>query len=124
MRKIIIVAVALLVGALHFVVGPQYKGPWPDFVHGYLIDILLPFAMVLMMGLMQTPVLRNPVVRVLSVFGVGALVETLQYFGIGILGRTFDPLDYVMYALGAALGALLDTVVLSRLPNGTKRGQS
>jgi len=39
-RKIFIIAVAL-----HFLIGPNYQGLLPEFMGGYLIDILLPFAL-------------------------------------------------------------------------------
>ncbi len=42
--KTLVVAVALAVGLLHFVTGPNYHGPFRVFVNGYLIDILLPLA--------------------------------------------------------------------------------
>jgi len=49
------------------------------------------------------------------VFAVGAVVEIAQFFGVPIFGRTFDPLDFVMYGLGVILAAILDTTVLPRI---------
>jgi hypothetical protein len=49
-RKVVVVLIALAVGLLHFLTGPGYRGPLPWFVNGYLIDILLPFAMFLVLG--------------------------------------------------------------------------
>jgi len=46
-RKLLVTLIALIVGALHFVTGEQYQGPFPVFVNGYLIDILLPMALFL-----------------------------------------------------------------------------
>jgi hypothetical protein len=54
MKKRVITAIALTVGALHFVTGEQYQGPFPAFVNGYLIDILLPMALFLLMGLVES----------------------------------------------------------------------
>ncbi|MGD8998200.1 MAG: hypothetical protein PVH80_08825 [Anaerolineae bacterium] len=115
-RKVIVVLIALAVGLLHFLTGPGYRGPLPVFVSGYLIDILLPFAMFLVLGVAEQPVVRNRLVRGGAVFAVGAVTETLQYFGVPIFGRTFDWLDYLMFGLGIGLAVLFEGLVLARLP--------
>lgn len=115
-RKPVVVVIALWVGALHFVVGPGYRGPWRGFVNGYLIDLLLPFVMFLLMGFVELRPVRPRVVRGLLVFGVGAGTETLQYFGVPVFGRTFDPLDYLAFAVGVSAAAVFEAVVLARLP--------
>jgi hypothetical protein len=113
-RRVIVVCIALLVGLLHFLTGPGYRGPFPAFVNGYMIDILLPFAMYLVLGIARQSVLRSGVARGGLVFAVGATTETLQYFGVPIFGRTFDVLDYVMFGIGIGLAAAFEWVVLSR----------
>jgi hypothetical protein len=118
-RKVVVVAISLGVGLLHFITGPGYRGPFPAFVNGYLIDILLPFAMYLLLGIAGLPILRSPLVRGVLVFAVGAVTETLQYFGVPVFGQTFDPLDYLMFGLGIGLAAVFERVVLSRIPEGT-----
>jgi len=107
------------VGLLHFLTGPGYRGPVPGFVNGYMIDILLPFAMVLVLGIADQSVLRSGVARGGFVFAIGAITETLQYFGVPIFGRTFDLLDYVMFGIGIGLALVFERVVLSRIPEGT-----
>ena len=113
-RKPVIVLIALAVGLLHFLTGPGYRGPFPTFVNGYLIDILLPFAMYLVLGIINQPILRSEITRGVLVFAIGAIAETLQYFGVPIFGRTFDPLDYVMFGLGIGLAIAFEKLVLSR----------
>jgi hypothetical protein len=44
-----------------------------------------------------------------------SIAETCQYFGIPVLGSTFDPLDYLMYGMGAVSGVVVDTQVFSRM---------
>ena len=102
-RKAIVVFIAVGVGLLHFLTGPGYRGPFPTFVNGYMIDILLPFAMFLVLGVATQSILRNGIARGVFVFAIGAVSETMQYFGIPIFGRTFDPLDYVMFGIGIGL---------------------
>jgi hypothetical protein len=104
------------VGLLHFVTGPGYSGPFPVFVNGYMIDILLPFAMYLVLGIAKQSILPSSVARGGFVFAVGAVTETLQYFGVPIFGRTFDLLDYLMYGIGIGLAVVFERGVLSRIP--------
>jgi hypothetical protein len=112
------VCIALAVGLLHFVTGPTYRGPFPVLVNGYLIDILLPFAMILVLGVADQSVLRSRIARAAFVFAIGATTETLQYFGVPIFGRTFDPLDYLMFGIGIGLAVAFERTVLSRIPAG------
>ena len=115
-RKLLVVAIAVVVGLLHFVTGPTYRGPLPVVVNGYMIDVLLPFAMVLVLGVANIAFLRSPFARAAVKFGVGATTETLQALGVPIFGRTFDPLDYLMFAIGATLAVGFERFVLSRIP--------
>ena len=113
-RKIIVVGICLLVGLLHFITGHEYRGPGRVFVNGYLIDILLPFAMYLLAGFFRTKLLQSSIIRAILVFIVGALSETLQFCGVPIFGRTFDLLDYLMFAIGVIAGILFERKLLSR----------
>ena len=109
--KVIIVIINLLVGVLHFVVGPEYQGPLKIFVNGYLIDILLPMGLYLLLILSIRPKISISKSRWLSsvvVVVIGFAVETLQYFGIKVFGNTFDPVDYLMYVTGIVLGIIID----------------
>jgi hypothetical protein len=118
--KIFIVVISLLVGLLHFVIGPDYQGPFPKFARGYLIDIVLPMSLVL---LFQLPLREKFSIRFsrsiagLAVFLIGLTVEILQYFDFSAFGNTFDPLDILMYAVGIAVGLLLDFTLLSYFEN-------
>ena len=114
-NKRIVVAICVVVGALHFVTGPGYAGPFKLFVNGYMIDILLPFAMFLLLGIADIEFLRGTLPRSMTVFCAGAVAETLQYFGVGLFGQTFDPLDYLMFVVGIVCGVVFETRVLSRL---------
>jgi hypothetical protein len=122
-RKSIVVSIALGVGALHFLTGPGYRGPLPVFVNGYMIDILLPFAMVLVLGVVDQPLLRSDITRGILVFGTGAVTETLQYFGVPIFGQTFDPLDYGMFAIGVGLAVAFEKAVWSKVISSSNKPQ-
>ena len=114
--KVLVAGIAVGVGLLHFATGQGYRGPLRPFVTGHLINILLPFAMYLVLGIADYAVLRSRTARGAFVFGVGALTETMQYFGVPIFGRTFDPLDYLMFGIGVMGAAIFEWAVLSRLP--------
>jgi hypothetical protein len=124
-KRVVVVVIAVAVGLLHFVTGANYRGPFPVFVNGYLIDILLPMSLYFLLSLADLAPFRPWWVKSLSVFGVGVVVETAQFFGAPLLGRTFDPLDYVMYAAGVLLAAFLDIVLFPRLfPFWESEGQA
>lgn len=119
-RKAIAVFIAVVVGLLHFVTGSSYHGPFRAFVNGYMIDILLPFAMYLVLGISGQPVARSGIARGTFVFAIGAITETMQYFGVPIFGRTFDPLGYFMFGIGIGLAALFERIVFFSNPAGSR----
>lgn len=114
-RKAVVVAICLVVAGLHLVTGPSYRGPFRAFVTGYLIDLVLPFALVLLLGvgLDRSPKLSLPAVRASAVIAVGFAVEVLQYFGVPLFGRTFDVLDVFMYAAGATAALAFERLVFA-----------
>jgi hypothetical protein len=74
--------------------------------------------MYLVMGLIDHKILGRPIVRALAVLSVGVVTETLQYVDVPIFGRTFDPMDYLMFATSICIGFVFERLVLSRLPDG------
>lgn len=114
-KKLVITLIALAIGLLHFVTGENYRGPFPAFVNGYLIDILLPMALYLLMGLFEVRWIRSPIFRAVAVFLFGCAVETSQHLGRPFFGSTFDPLDILAYAGGVGLGLVLDLVLFPRV---------
>lgn len=114
-KKIVIVSVVIPVALLHFFTGSNYRGPYPGFVNGYLLDILLPLALYFLLCVGGFSLLTSWTVKSILVFGVGAVVEIAQFFGVPIFGRTFDPVDFVMYGTGVIFAAILDTTVFPRI---------
>jgi hypothetical protein len=114
----IIVAVSLFVGLLHFITGPDYKGPFPEFVQGYLIDLLLPMNLYLLLQVGGRKHFSKRTTRIaagLFTVGFGTMVELLQYYKIDFLGSTYDPWDIVMYVTGTAAGILIDLTLIEKL---------
>lgn len=109
-KRVAVVCMVVPIALLHFFTGSAYKGPWPEFINGYLMDILVPFAFYFLLTLPESPWLKPWPVKGLLVFGAASCVEIAQYVGVPIFGQTFDPLDFVTYGLGVALAVFLDTV--------------
>ncbi|UCD38012.1 MAG: hypothetical protein JSW54_00555 [Fidelibacterota bacterium] len=114
LKAVVVVAIQIMVALLHLVTGDQYRGPFPDFVNGYLIDILLPFALYFLLSVKEYNILRHWFVKAGLVFAVGVTVEIAQYYGAPVLGETYDPLDIVMYGTGVLTAALFDRQILPR----------
>lgn len=112
-KTMLIVGIMIPIALLHFVTGSNYRGPYPEFVNGYLIDILLPFGLYFLLCLDRIPI-KSWIVKSALVFGIGASVEIAQFFGVPLLGRTFDPLDFVMYGTGVTLATIFDMLVFPK----------
>jgi hypothetical protein len=113
-KTIVIVAIMIPIALLHFLTGSHYRGPFPLFVNGYLLDILLPFGFYFLLSLSENFITKSWLFKGLIVFVAAASVEIAQYLGIPLFGRTFDPMDINMYALGVILAIICDTVLFPR----------
>jgi ribose/xylose/arabinose/galactoside ABC-type transport system permease subunit len=114
-KKAIIVGMMLVLAGIHFITGENYRGPFRAFVNGYLLDIFLPFGIYFLLCLVDVSPLRHRVVKGIIVLGIGYSVEIAQYFGVPIFGRTFDPVDFVMYTLGVVLAVFFDELVFPKI---------
>ena len=115
-KLIIIVSIELFI-ALIFFIGADWAGENVQaFFHNYFADIALPFGFYFLLIYVEDRhrVFRPWHVKALAVFSLVSTSEVLQYFGIYALARVFDPLDFVMYAVGVLLAALFDMQVISR----------
>ena len=114
-RKPFVLSLAVVVAALHVLIGPDYHGPARPFVSGYLMDLVLPFFLVLLLGaderLARLP--HSPGVRALLTFLVGVVTEVAQAAGLPLFGRTFDPMDLLMYAIGAIAAMAVEGLLLT-----------
>jgi hypothetical protein len=92
----------------------------------YFSDFIMPFGFYFLfcMAEQHLPFLRGWAVKLGITFLMPAIAETLQFFGIYALGVTFDPLDYLMYAAGAACAVLVDMQVFPRIFDFWKAGEA
>lgn len=114
-KKVVITSIMILIALTHFFTGSNYKGPYPEFVNGYLLDILVPFGFYFLLCLIKFPLLKSWIVRSILVFGVASFTEMAQFFGVPIFGQTFDPMDFVMFGMGVILAVILDIIVFPRI---------
>jgi hypothetical protein len=57
-------------------------------------------------------------VKASLIFLQTTLCEIGQFLGLYFLGRTFDPIDIAVHALGVLLTAFVDCIILSNLNFG------
>jgi hypothetical protein len=116
-KKTIAITILLAI-ALVFVIGADWASEtFRRFFKSYFADIALPFGYYFLLVIIEDrhQQFRNWYSKCAAIFSLCALSETLQYFGIYALAIVFDPLDYLMYALGVLLAAFVDRVVFKRL---------
>ncbi len=112
----IVIGIELLI-ALFFYIGADWAGEGVHrFFHNYFADIAVPFGYYFLLFLIEDRCSflqpwRN---KALAVFLLVSTSEILQYLGIYALARVFDPLDFMMYAIGTLLAAFIDIRVLSK----------
>lgn len=114
-RKAVVICTMLIIAGMHFVTGPQYHGPFPGFVNGYLMDILVPLGVYFLMTLCNLPLCRTWISRAAMVLVAASCVEIAQSRGIEIFGSYYDPMDFVMYAIGVVVAVVLDKLVFPRI---------
>jgi hypothetical protein len=125
-RTAVAVSVQLLIALVHvFRLGTYLRGRLYVLYYGYFSDLVIPFGMYFLLCLEDTWVrpLRDWRLKALLVFGVASFTEVLQGFGVPLLGNTFDPLDFAMFAGGVLLAVLADRVLLRRLLPGWSPGK-
>ena len=117
-RRAVIVGIMIVIAAIHMLrVGSYLHGEQHNFYYSYFSDLVLPFGCYFLLSAAEhrIPVLRHRGAKVLIAFVIPSIAETCQYFGIPVLGSTFDLLDYLMYGVGTVGAAVVDAQVFSRV---------
>ncbi|NIM49128.1 MAG: hypothetical protein GTO22_07685 [Gemmatimonadales bacterium] len=111
----------LLIALVHLLrAGSYLPGALFTLYYSYFSDVIVPFGMYFLLCMNDAHVrfLRDRRAKVVLVFGVASFTELLQALGVPLLGRTFDPLDFVMFAFGVLLAAFVDKLLLDHLLPG------
>ena len=117
-RLAVISSIVALIAVVHiFRIGSYLQGELYNLYYSYFSDFIIPFGYYFLLCANEPhiPILRRWKVKLAIVFLAPSMAETCQYFGIPVLGSTFDLLDYVMYGIGAISAVVVDTQVFSRL---------
>jgi hypothetical protein len=82
----------------------------------YFTDIVQPFGLYFIFCLFEHRLTRLCPwwIKVLIVFLVPSAMELLQGLGLNVLSRGFDPFDFLAYAAGGLLAALVERGVFAR----------
>ena len=117
-RRLVIICIMILIAAAHILrLGSYLQGELYHFYYSYFSDFVLPFGCYFLLCAteLQMPILKRWEAKLAIAFLMPSIAETCQYFGIPVLGSTFDPLDYFMYGIGAMSAVVVDTQVFSRI---------
>ncbi|HPG39829.1 MAG TPA: hypothetical protein PLP19_13780 [bacterium] len=81
----------------------------------YFSDIIIPFCFYFIVSIAKKlKIPRTRIAYFLFVFISCVLAETGQYFGLPILGRTFDYLDIGAYLSGTASAIIVDILIFGK----------
>lgn len=116
-HRAVIISIMILIALIHvFRIGSYLQGEWYNLYYSYFSDLILPFGFYFLLSAdeVRIPVLRSWKVKSAVAFAIPAIAETCQYFGLPVLGSTFDFVDYIMYGVGVGAAAVFDTQILSK----------
>jgi hypothetical protein len=117
-RTVVIVCVLLTIALIHMVrVGSYLEGRLFSLYYSYFSDIVVPFGFYFLLCLNEASIrmLRDWRVKAALVYAAASLTEVMQFFGVPLLGATFDPLDFAMFGVGVFLAVIVDRLVLPRV---------
>lgn len=113
-RKIVGLSIIIIIALIHALrVGKYLEGSKQSFYYSYASDLLIPFGFYFLLCIAQFKhsILKKWFIKALLVFGAATLAEVLQFFKVYALGKTFDPVDILMYCIGVGLAVIIDNVV-------------
>lgn len=118
-RRTVAIAVIAAVVAVHaFHLGSWLSDGARRLYAAYASDVMLPFAgyFVLCLSERRHRFLADARLKAAIVFGLATACELLQGLGVPALGRIFDPLDILMYALGTLAAMAIERALAPPSP--------
>ena len=116
-KILIIILIQVTIALMHvFRLGQVFQGQAYQLYYGYFSDFIIPFGAYFLLTLNDAtiPVLRKWYVKAGLIFALAAFAEICQFFGIEVLGVTFDPFDILVYGMGVLAAAFIDVKVFSK----------
>ena len=120
-KRAIVILIQIVIGSFHaFRFGRVLSGQWSRIYSSHFSDVVIPFGVYFLLTLSEErmPLFRSWSGKAGTILVLTTAAEVAQYFGLYVLGVTFDPLDVVMYAVGVLLAAFLDVKVFARHVKG------
>lgn len=116
-KILIVIFIQVAIALIHvFRLGQIFQGRAYTLYYSYFSDLILPFGMYFLLSLndRSIPGFQKWYVKAGIIFALATSAEICQYFGLEVLGVTFDPIDILMYGLGVSIAALIDVKVFTR----------
>lgn len=116
-KIIFVILIQVAIALIHvFRLGQIFQGQAYNLYYSYFSDFILPFAAYFLLSLQEITisVFRKWYVKASLIFALTTLAEICQFFGIEVLGVTFDPFDILMYGIGVSVAALIDVKVFTK----------
>ena len=116
-KIIFVILIQVAIALIHvFRLGQIFQGQAYSLYYSYFSDLILPFAAYFLLSLQEITisVFRKWYVKASLIFALTTLAEICQFFGIEVLGVTFDPFDILMYGIGVSAAALIDVKVFTK----------
>ena len=116
-RILIVSSIMFIIALQHiFRVGSYLKGDLNLFYYSYVSDLIMPFGFyfLLFMNELKIKILRKWYIKAAIIIGASTLAEILQFLGVYALGKTFDPIDILMYVLGIGAAVVFDRLIFKR----------
>jgi hypothetical protein len=116
-KILIVILIQVAIALIHvFRLGQIFQGQAYKLYYSYFSDFILPFGAYFLLSLNEVaiPVLRRWYVKAGLIFALTTCAEICQFFGIEVLGVTFDPFDMLMYGMGVSAAAFIDVKVFTK----------
>lgn len=113
-RKIAGLSIIGIIALLHLSnAGKLLNGNLSLFYSGYMSDLLIPFGIYFLLCIAEFNIrfFRKWYVKVAFILGFTTMAEFLQYLNIYALGRTFDPVDILMYFGGVGAAVFVERII-------------
>lgn len=117
-KNFVIACILALVGLIQLSnFGHLFHGEVHNLYCGYIPDFIIPFAVYFLLCSNQIlfPFLKPWYIKALIVFSMASIAELIQYAGFDVLGSTYDPYDFLMYAGAVLFASILDTLLFPKI---------
>ena len=116
-KILFVILIQVAIALIHvFRLGQIFQGQAYNLYYSYFSDFILPFGAYFLLSLQEITisVFRKWYVKASLIFALTTLAEICQFFGIEVLGVTFDPFDILMYGIGVSVAVLIDVKVFTK----------